>query len=104
MKKRGGSPPKQFLWLLLQAGIGRVARTAGQAGDKLSLGGSSTPANEDCVGDPRQSSLCDGVAGTPPHWTVGKEQQRHRAAPHEVGADTTTTWRLEASRQVPCQM
>ena len=32
MKKRGGSPPKQFLCFLLQIRIGHAARPAGQVG------------------------------------------------------------------------
>ena len=59
MKKRGGSPPKHFLWLLLQAGIGRVARTAGQAGE-WSL---EVSRNEEARGIPAKTISVAFVAG-----------------------------------------
>ena len=67
MKKRGGSPPKHFLWLLLQAGIGRVARTAGQAGE-WSL---EVSRNEEARGIPAQTVSVLFVAGR--DWMRCKE-------------------------------
>ena len=54
MKKRGGSPPKQFLCFLLQVGIGRVARPARQAGGRFL----DVSRNEQARGIPAKQFLC----------------------------------------------